>query len=445
MAAMFRQRVTSIQDVMYDMESNLGGFSYSNAMAQQAVHEKLVSLFRRHGAIKLSTSLLVPRTSLFDQLELAVSVMDHSGTIVTLPYDLRIPFARFVAQREIPSMKRYDIGVVYRDKRAGFGTNPTELLECTFDIVSGSNEDQVSVAEVLLVVAEIIKEYPSLEGRNYFIRINHTVIMKSVFVSCGVPEDKHEELFAILQDTNTDKLRKAQIYELLENLQVSEQLASVLCAFLSFEGSVGKLKEQLPAILQRRAPKRASAQAVRELEALHAHALAFGVKLRMVFNPSLVYNILLFSGLIFQFVAVNQRKKKRGGVDILAAGGRYDKLISYFRPATDAGHQAIGAVGVSIGFEKIVTAVLDDKETLLPDSCDVLVCSTGNNSMMDERIRIAQELWCAGVKTSLFYYGSRNLYSLEDLQDYCRQMKVGFMVLMKEQESGWVKVSRTTG
>ena len=54
-----------------------------------------------------------PRTELFEQLELAVSVMDHSGTLVTLPFDLRIPFSRYIARNGVVNMKRFDIGCVY--------------------------------------------------------------------------------------------------------------------------------------------------------------------------------------------------------------------------------------------------------------------------------------------------------------------------------------------
>ena len=438
MTAMFKQHVPPVLDVTYDMEVLPGAFSYTNILAQKAVHDTLISIFQRHSAVRMATSLLIPRINLFDQFELAVSVMDHSGTIVALPYDLRIPFARYVARRKISSMKRFDIGVVYRDKRI-LGTHPKELYECTFDIVSSSNENQVPDAEVLLVVAEIIKEFPSLDSRNYYIRINHTVIVKSALVSCGVPEDKHEELFAILQDAKTDRLRRAQINELLENLHVTEQSASALGDFLSFEGPVSKLKEHLAGVLKGRAPTRNSSQALRELDALLSHASTFGIKLRIVFNTALVYNIQHFSGLIFQFVALNQRKRRRGGVDILAAGGRYDKLISHFRRGADAGYQVPGAVGVSVAVEKIVAAVLEIEESLLPNSCDVLVCSTGQNSMMEERMRIARELWTAGIRTNLFY-DSKSVYSLEELHDYCRQTKVGHMVVLKEQEGGWVKV-----
>ena len=47
----------------------------------------------------------------------------------------------------------------------------------------------------------------------------------------------------------------------------------------------------------------------------------------MIVTLSLVYNIQCFSGVIFQFVAEPVHRKKKAAMDVLAAGGRYDKLV----------------------------------------------------------------------------------------------------------------------
>ena len=94
-------------------------------------------------------------------MPLAHNVMDHSGTLVTLPFDLRIPFARYIARNGVVNIKRFDIACVYRDKKI-LGAHPKELYECVLDIVTSSPEDLVPDAEVLLAVFEIINEFPSL-------------------------------------------------------------------------------------------------------------------------------------------------------------------------------------------------------------------------------------------------------------------------------------------
>ena len=44
-----------------------------------------------------------------------VQVMTRSGGVVSLPYDLRVPFARFLARAQVTNLKRYSISPVFRD------------------------------------------------------------------------------------------------------------------------------------------------------------------------------------------------------------------------------------------------------------------------------------------------------------------------------------------
>ncbi len=51
-------------------------------------------IFIKHGAVGLSTPLLMPRSALYDNTDQCVSLMDHSGGIVSLPFDLRVRFGK---------------------------------------------------------------------------------------------------------------------------------------------------------------------------------------------------------------------------------------------------------------------------------------------------------------------------------------------------------------
>ena len=437
MKAMFSQHVSPVRDVTYDFDVYTGQVSPRTILAQQMVHESVKSVFLRHGALRVRTPLLAPRTMFLEQVELAVSLMDHSGALVTLPYDLRIPFARYVARMGVHQMKRFDVGSVYRVSRS-LGAHPKELYECVFDIVTSTPENLVPDAEVLLVVAEIIKEFPSLDNRSYYIRINHTGLVKSFLASIGVSDERQSELLAILQEIRGEKERNAQINVFIENLQISEHAATALYDFLKFEGPVNKLREHLIGTMKRKSLVGQTArQALHDLETITSHAETFGITLPLFVNTSMVYNFQHFSGLIFQFVAKNERKRKRGGVDILAAGGRYDKLISQFRRGADASHLSPGGVGVSIAIEKIVSSVLEDQDALVPCAYDVFICSAGHNPMKVERMRIARDLWKAGV-TATISYGTT---PLEELQEFCKQEGIQHMVVLKELEPEFVRVS----
>lgn len=434
---MFSQHVSAVLDVTYDFDVYTGQVSPRAILAQQMVHESVKSVFLRHGALRVRTSLLAPRTKLLEQLEQAASLMDHSGALVTLPFDLRIPFARYVARNGVVQMKRFDVGCVYRVNRI-LGAHPKELYECVFDIVTSTPENLVPDAEVLLAVAEVIKEFPSLDDRSYYIRINHAALMKSFLTSVGVSDERQSELLTILQEFRGEKERNDQINAFIESLQISEHTATALCDFLHFEGPVNKLREHLIGTMKRKSLVGQTArQSFHDLETITSHAETFGITLPVVVNTSMVYNFQHFSGLIFQFVAANKRKRKRGGVDILAAGGRYDQLISHFRRGAEASLPSPGGVGVSIAIEKIVAAVLEDQNALVPCAYDVFVCSAGHNPMQPERMRIARDLWKADIKATISY----GTIPLEELQEFCKQEGIQHMVVLKEQEPGSVRVS----
>ena len=54
------------------------------------VRNTLVDIFHRHGAVPLSTPLLMPPQKLYALEDQYVQVMDHGGGLVALPYDLRV-------------------------------------------------------------------------------------------------------------------------------------------------------------------------------------------------------------------------------------------------------------------------------------------------------------------------------------------------------------------
>jgi histidyl-tRNA synthetase len=56
------------------------------------------------------------------------------------------------------------------------------------------------------------------------------------------------------------------------------------------------------------------------------------------------------------------------------------------------------AAGISISLDKIVSALQDENYT---PAVDVVVCSVGHQPMLKEKAAVMQELWAAGIKSSL--------------------------------------------
>jgi histidyl-tRNA synthetase len=133
---------------------------------------------------------------------------------LTLLFCEQVLFARYIARRGISQMKRYSFDKVYRENRlvSALGLHPREITACSFDIVTPvdavdtvDTDDILEASklmpetEVLMAVFEIIKEFPLLAARNYFIRFNHTRLLKAVMLHSGIT-DHHNEVIAILND-----------------------------------------------------------------------------------------------------------------------------------------------------------------------------------------------------------------------------------------------------
>jgi hypothetical protein len=54
-----------------------------------------------------------------------------------LQTSLTTNFARYIARKKIPFLKRYHIGKIYKKNMKLASTNPQELLEASFDIIAG--------------------------------------------------------------------------------------------------------------------------------------------------------------------------------------------------------------------------------------------------------------------------------------------------------------------
>lgn len=55
----------------------------------------------------------------------------------------------------------------------------------------------MSDAEILCIVFEIINDIPGLKNKNFIIHINHTLLIQSILLHCGIKE-KHEEVYNAL-------------------------------------------------------------------------------------------------------------------------------------------------------------------------------------------------------------------------------------------------------
>ncbi|XP_073495017.1 eIF-2-alpha kinase GCN2 isoform X1 [Phyllobates terribilis] len=431
----FSQRISPAMDYTYDSDIFKGSFSVRSARIHHHVCETVCRVFKRHGAVKLHTPLLMPRSKMASESGESACFMDHSGMLVTLPYNLRIPFARFVARNNVTNLKRYCIERVFRPRKLNH-CHPKELTECAFDVITSSANSYLPVTETMYTIYEIIQEFPVLQERNYSIYINHTSLLKAILLHCGMPEDKLVQVYNILYDAMIDKLTKREVEAKFCNLSlpVSNFQLNRLYKYIEQKGELQELGSTMTSLTKQKSSVGVLAkQGLKDLEEIIGLVKKMNIKLQVVVNFGLVYKMQQHNGIVFQFVAFIKRRQ-RTVPEILAAGGRYDHLISQFKGPQTGSFALPCAVGVSIAIDKISAALSSADENV--SSCDLLVVSAGQMSV-NRAIGIIQKLWTAGITAEIIYDWSE---SQDELQEHCRLSGIPFAAIVSDKEGSHVKL-----
>ncbi|OAF63860.1 hypothetical protein A3Q56_08377, partial [Intoshia linei] len=186
-------------------------------------------VFKTNGAVSmLNVPILSPHTSLYDR-DSSSLLIEKSGLIVQLPYDLRFSFAMYLSTLDLNglSLKRYTIDRVFRQRKMTT-MHPKEYIEIAFDYLSFSNQ--------LDVKYELIKVFHSVTNRivnnrllnlkniKFVICINHRVLIETILLSIGVTRTNVLSFFkeiSILSTHNTSVLKNA-IRDKFKSLDVSD-------------------------------------------------------------------------------------------------------------------------------------------------------------------------------------------------------------------------------
>lgn len=179
--ALFSIPVNPAKD--YAWEMGVINHSAGDLLLQGLVKQKLISIFRHHGAVETPRTLLFPRSGHYKSN--VVQVLDERGTLLQLPYDLTLPHARAIAKYDPPVQRSFAFGRVFRDREAG--GQPLAFGEVDFDIVSSDTLDlALKEAEVITVLDEIVGSFPSLAMTQMCFHLNHSDLLGLIFDFCRI-------------------------------------------------------------------------------------------------------------------------------------------------------------------------------------------------------------------------------------------------------------------
>jgi len=399
----------------------------------------ITGCFKRHGAETIDTPVFELKEMLTgkygEDSKLIYDLADQGGELLSLRYDLTVPFARYLAMNKINMAKRYHIAKVYRrDNPAMTRGRFREFYQCDFDI-AGQYDPMLPDVECLKIAAEILS---ALDIGDYVVKLNHRQVLDGMFAVCGVPEDKFRAICSAvdkLDKTPWEEVKREMIGE--KGLDVAA--ADLIGQYVCLHGGV-ELIERLEK--DEKLSKNKDAMAgLQDMKLLLSYCDVYGILGKVSFDLSLARGLDYYTGVIFEAVlqgqaAVPKVTQEKGGdeeqvgVGSIAAGGRYDNLVGMFDPK----HKKVPCVGISIGIERIF-ALLESKliaanKKLRTTDTDVFV-STAQKNLITERLRLCKELWDADIKTEQSYKTNPKL--LNQLQ-YCEDMGIPIALVIGDGE-----------
>ncbi|KAM2700516.1 hypothetical protein EV2_002438 [Malus domestica] len=387
-----------------------------------AVREKafsiIVGVFQRHGATALDTPVFELRETLMgkygEDSKLIYDLADQGGELLSLRYDLTVPFARYVAMNGITSYKRYQIAKVYRRDNPSKGRY-REFYQCDFDI-AGQFEKMGPDFEVIKILTELLDE---LNIGDYEIKLNHRKLLDGMLEICGVPPEKFRTICSSI-----DKLDK-QSFEQMKNEMVEEKGLSVetadkIGAFVKERGHplelLSKLKQESSKFLE----NSSSVDALNDLAILFNALEKSKCIGKVAFDLSLARGLDYYTGVIFEAAF-------KGGAQVgsIAAGGRYDNLIGMF------GTKQVPAVGVSLGIERVFNIMeqlnKDQNQRTRATKTEVLVSILGDD--LGRAAELSSELWAEKVNAE-FLVNKRGTKHF----DRAKESRIPWMIIEGERE-----------
>ena len=269
-----------------------------------------------------------------------------------LRYDLTVPLCRFYSNNKdklTMPFKAMQIGNVYRADRPQKGRF-RQFCQCDIDILGEATN--LGEIETLLATSTLLKEI-GFDKYNFSFDINDRRILKAMVIYAGFPDEDFESVCITL-----DKLDKVGFDGVKKELLEKGYDESKIDKFNSLFDAVGA-NEPVAAIrnLQNKIVGAKLCEPASDIDAELINicdnlveiieTVTKNVDVKINFNPTLVRGMGYYTGPIFEI----KSEKFSGSV---GGGGRYDKMVGKFMGADTP------ALGISIGFERIIGIYLDD-------------------------------------------------------------------------------------
>ncbi|MGL6216987.1 MAG: histidine--tRNA ligase [Lacrimispora sphenoides] len=379
--------------VMNQIRETYGGFGFHSIETPCVEH--IENLTSKQGGDNEKLIFKIMKRG--EKLNLETAQAENDLVDSGLRYDLTVPLSRYYSNNAASlaaPFKSLQMGSVWRADRPQKGRF-RQFVQCDIDILG----DSTRLAEIELILATTTL-LGKIGFKGYTVRINDRNILKGMAAFCGFPEESYDQVFIILD--KMDKIGMDGVArELAEASYDEEKIKKYLSLFESATTdaagvrSLGNVLKD--AMDQEQAENLASIiDSVSQITTSQFH---------IVFDPTLVRGMSYYTGTIFEI-------QVEGFPGSVGGGGRYDKMIGKFTGMDTP------ACGFSIGFERIITILMDEGFTVpgKEEKVAFLIEKGVSDDVMNGAIKEAMEERAKGVTVLVSQMNKNKKFQKEGLE-----------------------------
>lgn len=332
-----------------------------------------------------------------DKLNIENAQSENDLSDSGLRYDLTVPLVRFYSNNcaNLPSpFKALQIGPVWRADRPQKGRF-RQFYQCDIDILGESG----NLAEIELILATTTT-LGKIGFKNFKIKINERRILKAMAAYSGFAEEEYDTVFIIL-----DKMDKIGLDGVKDELLKEGFSQEAVDKYTALFDGINSSSDGLEYLADTLADYLDTEVKENLAEIINSVAGTKTCDFDVVFDPTLVRGMSYYTGTIFE-IEVPEFGSSVGG------GGRYDKMIGKFTGSD------VPACGFSIGFERIVTILLENNFQIPKNSEKVafLVEKGIQSQMLCDIINEAQQMRKEGWKILVVRMNKNKKFQKEQLE-----------------------------
>lgn len=300
-------------------------------------------------------------------------------TDLGLRFDLTVPLARYYANNRnaLPRVfKAIQLGPVWRAERPQRGRF-RQFTQCDIDVIGVAGE--IAEVELLIATSEALLD---IGFRDFTIRLNDRRLLNEIAAHCGFADADFTDVFITLD--KLDKIGLDGVRAELESGPYPQESTARILAILA--GLPTDLADET-AVRATLPPDLTTARHDGVATVMAAVRAAAAGRYGIVFDPALVRGMGYYTGQIFEI------QYKDYGFSI-AGGGRYDKMIGRIIG------EDVPACGFSIGFERVVSILLEERMAAADDAKRLAVL-IGEDDPLDLAVQAAAAFREEGYAASL--------------------------------------------